>query len=147
MPRKDTYHEAVVIALKRDGWVITDDPLTVQAGNKEFYIDLGAERPIIGAEKNGELIAVEVKSLTGRSFIFDYYQSLGQFLVYRLALEKAEIVRELFLAIPEKPYLELSQIDIFQEAWEAFSVNLLIFDELKHILLEWIRNTDTKKQF
>lgn len=147
MPRKDIYHEAVCIALKKDGWTITDDPLTVQAGNKEFYIDLGAERPIIGAERNGESIAVEVKSLVGRAFIFDYYQSLGQFLVYRHALIKSEINRELFLAIPEKPYLELSQVDIFQEVWEVFSVNLLIFDETNHFILEWIRSKNTKRQF
>ena len=31
MPRKDTYHEAVRIALQKDGWIITDDPLEVIA--------------------------------------------------------------------------------------------------------------------
>jgi hypothetical protein len=139
MPRKDTYHEAVRIALQKDGWIITDDPLTVQAGNKEFYIDLGAERPVIGAEKNGEMIAVEVKSLAGRAFIFDYYQSLGQFLVYRHALKKAGILREMYLAIPRKAYIELYQIDIFKEVWTSFSVNLLIFDEQKNQIFEWIK--------
>ena len=140
MPRKDTYHEAVRAALEKDGWTITDDPLTVQAGSKEFYIDLGAERLVIAAEKEGERIAVEVKSLVGRAFVFDYYQSLGQFLVYRHALEKSGEKRVLYLAIPDKAYAELSQIDIFQEIWSVFAVNLLIFDAQKRVLMQWIKN-------
>ncbi|MFN0214421.1 MAG: element excision factor XisH family protein [Saprospiraceae bacterium] len=140
MPRKDTYHEAVRIALEKEGWTITDDPLTVQAGNKEFYIDLGAEIPVIGAEKDGRIIAIEVKSLIGRAFIFDFYQSLGQFLVYRHALEKSDPKRVLYLAIPQKAHTELAQIEIFQEIWNVFSVNLLIFDAQNHVLMQWIKN-------
>ena len=36
MPRKDKYHQAVRTALEKDGWKITDDPLTVQVGFKEI---------------------------------------------------------------------------------------------------------------
>jgi XisH protein len=30
MPRKDKYHTAVRLALEKEGWLITDDPLTLQ---------------------------------------------------------------------------------------------------------------------
>ena len=51
MPRKDNFHETVKIALKKQDWEITNDPLFVPTkGNFNFFIDLGAER-IIGAEK------------------------------------------------------------------------------------------------
>ena len=140
MPRKDKYHIAVRIALENDGWTITDDPLTLQVGKREIYIDLGAERVVIAAEKAGEQIAVEIKSLLGKSYFVDYYQSLGQFLVYQLALQKARSLRVLYLAIPVTAYEEFIDIDLFRDAWQAYSVNLLIFDEKENRILQWIRN-------
>ena len=139
MPRKDKYHLAVRIALEQDGWIITDDPLTLQIGRREIYIDLGAERVVIAAEKEGEQIAVEIKSLLGKSYFVDYYQSLGQFLVYRLALQNIQSNRILYLALPFSAYEEFKEIDLFQDAWMAFSVNLLIFDEKEKRIVEWKR--------
>lgn len=49
---KDFYHQHVVEALIKDGWLITHDPFYVPIGNRRGYIDLGAEKSIIGAEKN-----------------------------------------------------------------------------------------------
>lgn len=50
MPAYDRYHEAVRNALVKDGWTITDDPLTLSVGKRSLYVDLGAEQ-IISAEK------------------------------------------------------------------------------------------------
>ena len=45
MPRKDKFHEAVKIALEKEYWNITNDPLFVPTkGGNNFFIDLGAER-------------------------------------------------------------------------------------------------------
>ena len=57
MPAKDAFHEVVKIALQKDGWQITHDPYTLQAGTLELYIDLGAEK-VVAAEKDGQKIAV-----------------------------------------------------------------------------------------
>lgn len=55
MPAKDKYHHALSRALVKDGWTITDDPLRLVWGERDFYVDLGAER-IVAAEKlAGEL--------------------------------------------------------------------------------------------
>ena len=61
MPAKDFYHNAVKTALQKDGWRITADPLLLRAGLMTLYVDLGAER-LFTAEKDGEKIAVEIKS-------------------------------------------------------------------------------------
>lgn len=55
MPAKDIFHEAVRKGLGKEGWVITDDPLKLQVGGVEMYVDLGAEK-IIAAEKDGKKI-------------------------------------------------------------------------------------------
>lgn len=66
MPAKDKFHETVKTALVKDGWTITDDPLFIKFGGVEMYVDIGAEK-LIGAEKDGRKIAVEIKSFLGIS--------------------------------------------------------------------------------
>lgn len=57
MAAKDLYHEHVRTALIKDGWTITDDPLSMKWLGTALQIDLGAER-LIAAEKGTEKIAV-----------------------------------------------------------------------------------------
>ena len=53
MPRKDAYHDIVVKAMEKDGWVITHDPYRLAFGNVELLADLGAER-LLAAERETE---------------------------------------------------------------------------------------------
>ena len=76
MSAKDKFHNAVKAALHKDGWIITDDPLFFRFGGVEVYIDLAAEKLFL-AEKEGEKIAVEVKSFLGTSAISDFHKALG----------------------------------------------------------------------
>ena len=38
MPAKDIFHDVVRLALEKDGWTITDDPLTLAIGERDLYI-------------------------------------------------------------------------------------------------------------
>jgi hypothetical protein len=58
----------------------------IKVGGVEMYIDLGAEA-IVAAEREGQKIAVEIKSFLGASSISEFHTALGQFFNYRLALE------------------------------------------------------------
>lgn len=41
MPKKDKFHETVKVALKKEGWHITNDPLFVPTkGGNNFFIDI-----------------------------------------------------------------------------------------------------------
>ena len=82
MPAKDIYHDTVKTALVKDSWTITKDPLRLQWGSRDSYVDLGAEKLFI-AERKGRKIAVEVKSFVSRSEINDLQDALGQFVFYR----------------------------------------------------------------
>jgi hypothetical protein len=84
MSAKDIFHETVKKALQKEQWVITADPLKFKYGNVNFQIDLGAEK-VLAAERQGEKIAVEIKSFLNPSAVTDFYAALGQFLSYRLA--------------------------------------------------------------
>ena len=78
MSVRDTFHDAVKRALEKDDWTITDDPLRIQVAEVELLIDLGAER-LIAAEKQGEKIAVEIKTFIQPSAISQFHTALGQF--------------------------------------------------------------------
>jgi XisH protein len=99
---KDIYHNTVRVALEKDGWTITDDPLTLKVGKQSTYIDLGAER-LLAAEKQERRIAVEVKSFISPSLVKDLEQALGQYIMYGQVLSKQNSDLLLYLAM-QKPY-------------------------------------------
>jgi hypothetical protein len=84
MPARDIYHSVVVHALMADGWNITHDPLSLSYGGKDLYIDLGAERVTIAAEREGQKIAVEIKSFLVYDGLFT--ERFGQLLLKSLPL-------------------------------------------------------------
>ena len=89
MSAKDKVHQQVVNALKKDGWTITHDPFKVRWKTRKLQVDLGAEK-LIAAEKDARRIAVEIKSFIGANDLEDLYQAIGQFILYRKALRKAD---------------------------------------------------------
>ncbi len=106
---KDIYHSTVRIALEKDGWTITDDPLTLRIGGRSAFIDLGAEK-LFAAEKEGKRIAVEVKSFISPSPVKDLEQALGQYIMYSQVLERQNYNRLLYLAIPQSVFLVLPRL-------------------------------------
>jgi len=77
MPAKDMFHDLVKRALQQDGWVITHDPLFIEWGEAEIYVDLGAEK-LLAAEKGQQKIAVEVKSFLAPSVMSEFHTAVGQ---------------------------------------------------------------------
>lgn len=137
MPARDVFHKAVRQALLADGWTITDDPLVVQFGSIELYIDLGAEK-LIAAEKEGVVIAVEVKSFLGSSVVSEFHTALGQFLNYRFVLEQKEPLRKLFLAVPVDIYNTFFSLAFTKGIVEQYNVKLLVYDPEKEEVYQWI---------
>lgn len=136
MPAKDAFHEVVKIALQKDGWQITHDPYTLQAGTLELYIDLGAEK-VVAAEKDGQKIAVEIKSFIGPSKISQFYTALGQFISYRAALQQQETDRILYLAVPSNVYDSFFTIGFIQSLVQQNQVHLMIYDIEQEAIAQW----------
>lgn len=138
MPAKNLYHDAVVAALKTDGWTITDDPLTLAVGERNVHIDLGAERSP-GAERVGVVvIAVEVQSFIGRSPVADLEQAVGQYVVYQSVLDSLQPDRKLFLAIPGEAYDGILSEQLGQLTLARVGPRLLVFDPVGRRVVRWI---------
>ncbi|AFY50915.1 XisH protein [Nostoc sp. PCC 7524] len=137
MSARDIFHQVVKQALQKDGWYITHDPLTISVGGVNVSIDLGAEK-LIAAEREGEKIAVEVKSfLEKSSAISEFHTALGQFINYRAALRRRHPERVLYLAVPLTTYKTFFQLDFPQEMIEENRVKMIIYDVEKEVIVTW----------
>jgi hypothetical protein len=137
MAARDKFHTAVIIALEKQQWKITDDPLQLEVGGTKFEIDLGAEQ-LLAAERDEEKIAVEIKTFLSDSPLTDYHNALGQFLNYRLALEIDDPTRTLYLAIPVVSYISFFKREFAQMSIERYQIKHIVYDPIQEVILEWI---------
>jgi XisH protein len=139
---KNVYHDAVVNALIADGWTITDDPLQLAFGNRDLYVDLGAEQATIAAEKADRIIAVEVQSFLSPSPVRDLEEAVGQFAIYRAILTSEEPNRRLYLAVRREVYDGLFAERFGQLIVADLQLRLLVFDEEQERIVQWIESTN-----
>jgi hypothetical protein len=134
---RDIYHNTVIAALVKDGWRVTHDPLVLKWGQKDLYVDLGAEE-LVAAEKFGRQIAVEIKSFVGPSEIEDLKNALGAHILYHDVLAKTHPQRMLYLAIREEVYYALFEEPIGKILLENQRIRLLTFDPQQEVIVQWI---------
>ena len=137
MPAKDIFHDCVKHALIKDGWIVTDDPLSLKIGKKDLFIDLAAEKILI-AEKGTEKIAVEIKSFVGTSEVEDLKNALGQYVLYEKIIKRQLLDRTLYLAIREKTFNSLFHQEIGQILLEEKTLKLIIFNPETEVITQWI---------
>ncbi|MBS3030036.1 MAG: XisH family protein [Dolichospermum sp. DET50] len=126
------FHGVVKIALQKDGWQVTNDPLTISVGGVNLSIDLAAER-------EGQKIAVEVKSFLERSSaISEFHTALGQFINYRGALRRLQPERVLYLAVPLTTYKTFFQLDFPKDMILENQLKMLVYDVEQEVIFKWI---------
>jgi XisH protein len=137
MPRKDIYHDSVKIALEKDGWRIIRENLHIKIDDDELFIDLEAEAVFI-AEREGEKIAIEIKSFRGQSFIHNMHEALGQYNIYRVALNMERPELAIYLAVPEKTYQTHFQSRLIKAVIKADKLNIIVYNEDNQSIISWI---------
>lgn len=133
---KDIFHDIVKKGLEKEGWTITADPLEIEIGGVEMYIDLGAEQ-LLSAERSGEKIAVEIKSFVSPSNISAFHTAVGQFFNYRVALEVQEPERVLYLAVPLGTYRDFFQKQFIQLVIQRSQLKIIAYDPENEVIVEW----------
>ncbi len=137
MPAKDTYHNAVKIALVKDGWTITHDPLYIKYGGFDFFVDLRAEM-LLEAVKYDRKIAVEIKSFIGASSLNEFHKAVGQFVNYRIVLAVEHPDCTLYMAVSEYAFDSFFTTGFGQLAIKAHQLKLIVFDEKEEVIKQWI---------
>ncbi|WP_310428724.1 element excision factor XisH family protein [Chamaesiphon sp. VAR_48_metabat_135_sub] len=137
MSRRDKFHDAVRHALEKEGWTISHDPLPLKIGNLKLEVDLGAEK-LIGAQKDNQKIAVEVKSFLKTSKITEFYHAFGQFFPYKVALQQLEPDRILYLAVPDYIYEALFNEILIKSLLEQYPIKLIVYMADREEIQTWI---------
>lgn len=137
MPARDIFHDAVKVALQKDGWVITHDPLTVDLADGQLQVDLGAER-LIAATKDKQQIAIEIKSFIAPSAISEFHTALGQYLNYRVALKLKEPERALYLGVSLEIYESFFGRQLPQLSLKEYQIKVVVFDPEDEVIMQWI---------
>ena len=135
---RDKFHQEVKTALESDGWKVTHDPLYLKVGGIPVLIDLGSEK-IIAAEKEGEKIAVEIKTFGLVSFITALYEALGKYLICSEALLYLKTGRTLYLAMPSKVYKEYSEEPIVKNTFQKYDVKIILYKPNSKEKMQWIK--------
>ena len=137
MPKHDLYHSVVKRALLKDGWIITDDPFTIEFAGIRLYADLGAEKLVV-AEKQQRKIVVEIKVFNHPSLVTELERAIGQYGIYRSFLKRVNPERQLYLAVPEDVYQDFFRQTAIQAVISDHQMNLLIFNPDQEEIVEWI---------
>lgn len=117
---------------------MTDDPFRISFGIRKVFVDLGAERGLLAAEKGTEKIAVEIKSFVGVSKMNDLENAVGQYIVYRTYLHEIEPDRLLYLAIDRETYAEIFYDVSGRILLDANQIYLIVIDPEQEEITEWI---------
>lgn len=134
---RDLFHNIVRSALEKDGWLITDDPLSLRVGGVDIQIDLGLEK-LLAAQKGTRKIAVEIKNFVTASKISEFHTALGQFINYRIALRLEEPERILYLAVPSAVYNDFFNLPFTQTVVSENNLKIIIYDVDKEEIVEWL---------
>jgi XisH protein len=136
---RDLFHENVKEALVKEGWLITNDPLSFKIGNVQVQIDLGAER-LIAAERGSDKIAIEIKTFGNLSFVTSLYEAVGKYIIYRNVLSIREPERILYLAVPENIYSIYFGEQVIQKTMKEEKFKLVIYNQFTEIITQWVTN-------
>jgi hypothetical protein len=145
VPARNVYHDHVTAALTTDGWTITHDPLPVSYGDRDLYVDLGAERVTLGAEKGMRRIAVEVQSFIGPSPVRLLQEAVGQYLVYRTLIAETDLERPRYMAVPRAVDENLLSERFGQLIVARLQVRLMVFDPTTRRVVRWSEPNVTDK--
>lgn len=137
MPARDIIHAAVKMALVKDGWTITHDPYTIHFDERDFFVDLAAER-VIAAERGDDKIAVEVKSFVGRSKVRDLEEALGQYLLYLNMLTVVEPDRQLYIAVTDDIYETVFTQAFARLVLDRYQVRVMVINRETEEVVQWI---------
>ncbi len=102
MPNQDRLHPVVRRALEKAGWTIMKEQVALALGTpqeitRRLYIDLQAR------SSTGQIALIEVKGIAS-SPVHELMELIGQYLVYRAALDFLGHTMPLYVALPVETY-------------------------------------------
>jgi hypothetical protein len=133
----DSCEPEVIAALEKQGWRVKEKPMALRAGRRNVYADLRVSRLTEDFEEMR--IVVEVKCFDDpKHDLQELYGALGQYLVYRVALENNPDYSPLYLSIPNEAYQRLDRVYRIERLLQRERINIVIIDIVRMEVVQWI---------
>lgn len=139
MPASDQYHDTVVRCLVKAGWSIIKEQFTVVVADnndnfRRLFIDIAAR------SQTDQIALIEVKSLSN-SPIHQFMMLVGQYVVYRTALNYIGDRTPLYVGVTETDYQVMIEHPLTQRVMQDRldePIPFVIFDPIVEEIVRWI---------
>ncbi len=139
MPANDRYHSNVINSLIKAGWSIVKEQHSIAIGRnpddlRRLYVDIAAQ------SQSSQIVLIEVKSLE-KSPVHQFMNLVGQYVVYRTALDLIGDDTPLYVGITESDYELMVEHPIGQQViYHTLRepIPFLIYDPILEEILQWI---------
>lgn len=139
MPARDRFHDVVVRCLIQAGWSVFKEQYAVVVAEDEdrfrrLFIDIAAR------STTAQIALIEVKSLEP-SPVRQFMMLVGQYVVYRAALDYIGDTTPLYVAISEADYETMIAQSLGQAVISerlTAPIPFLVFDPIAEEIVKWI---------
>ncbi|MBZ0306889.1 MAG: XisH family protein [Anaerolineae bacterium] len=133
MPALDQYHFYVVNALESAGWKVADKQFSLEVGERDLYPDILAEKG------ETQRIVVEVKTYNKmRSLIHQLEETVGQYILYQIALAENKLSFPLYLAMIAEDFQGIFSEPIGQRVIQKVGIKLIVIGVFTEEIIQWL---------
>lgn len=93
---------------------------------------------MLAAEREGQKIAVDIKSFVRGSPVSEFHTALGQFINYRTILADQEPERILYLAIPADTCNSFFVLTTVQAIVKENRLKIIVYNSRQETISQWI---------
>ena len=138
MPAIDQCASQIIRVLQDAGWNVTHSPFAIKIEKSRtgyIFADLRLEHD----QTEETVIVVEIKCFQStRTVLEEFYQAIGQYVVYRSALRSSQIRLPIYLALPLRIYESFFQRALIKSVLNEIEMNLVEIDLQKEEVSQWI---------
>ncbi len=99
----------------------------------------------MGIQRENQQIVVEIKDFRGKSPIEDLEQAIGQYVIYRILINRIDTAREIYLAITDMLYDKIFSEPIGKAIISDLPLKLIIVNLETAEIQQWIPPLSTEK--
>lgn len=136
MPAIDDCEPQVIRALEKDGWQLDSRPYSIPLMDTVVFADLLLRK----TDTDAELLVVEVKCFpASRTPLEHFYQAVGQYQMYRLALKRLSLDIPIVLSIPQPIYETFVQVEADAQAvLKDATIKVVVIDLESEEVVTWL---------
>jgi XisH protein len=137
MPAIDQCQPQIIRAFDKAGWDVSRKPVTLQIERdplRYVYVDLRLKN----RNNRQTIIVVEIKCFADpNEFLGDFYTAVGQYAIYRSALDMNDDRSPLYLAVSLEAYNMQFHREIVQRTLDAVHVSVVVIDLEREEIVQW----------